>query len=87
MDRPLISVLIPCYNAGRFIGETLESVFRQSWPSVEVIVVNDGSTDNSADVIKKFARPNLVFLDQNNRGAAASRTGSAFANAAAIVQR
>jgi glycosyltransferase involved in cell wall biosynthesis len=73
MSTPLISVLIPCYNAGRFLGETLESVFQQSWPNIEVVVVNDGSTDNSVDVVRRFSRPNLIFLDQNNRGAAASR--------------
>ena len=45
MSLPTVSVLIPCYNAERFIGETLESVFRQTWPKLEVIVVDDGSHD------------------------------------------
>src|ERR1700730_4939461 len=86
MSHPLISVLIPCYNASHFVGETLESVFRQSWPNLEVVVVNDGSTDDSADVIRRFARPNLVFLDQNNLGAAASRNAAFEASRGNYVQ-
>jgi len=69
---PTVSVLIPCYNADRFIGETLESIFRQTWPSIQVVVVDDGSTDQSADVIRSFARPNLTLIKQENRGQTAS---------------
>ena len=42
MTRPLVSVLIPSYNAEKYIGETLESVFRQTWPNIEVVIVDDG---------------------------------------------
>lgn len=66
--KPTVSVLIPCYNAERFIGETLESVFRQTWPELEVIVVDDGSVDGSADIVRTFARPNLRLIRQENRG-------------------
>ena len=72
MNRPIVSVLIPCYNAQPFIGETLESVFRQTWPQIEVIVVNDGSVDGSAAVVRSFARPNLHFFEQENRGQTAA---------------
>ena len=60
MSFPKVSVLIPCYNAEKYVGETLESVFRQTWPNIEVIVVDDGSTDSSARVIRSFGRPNLL---------------------------
>lgn len=73
VTTPLISVLIPCFNAERFIGETLESVFQQTWTPIEVIVVDDGSSDGSLREIQRFARPNLICIDQVNRGAAASR--------------
>jgi glycosyltransferase involved in cell wall biosynthesis len=80
LSTPLVSVLIPCYNSARFIGETLESVFRQSWPEIEVIVVNDGSTDGSVSEIRRFARDRLLLIDRANRGACASRN-AAFARA------
>ena len=69
---PKVSVLIPCYNAEHLIGETLESVFRQTWPEIEVILVNDGSTDRSADVVRSLAQPNLRLIEQENRGQTAA---------------
>jgi glycosyltransferase involved in cell wall biosynthesis len=72
MTAPLVSVLIPCFNAEKYIGGTLDSVFRQTWPEIEVIVVNDGSTDRSLDEINRFASPRLTVLDQENRGQTAA---------------
>src|SRR5436190_9629795 len=72
MSHPTVSVLIPCYNAEKYIGETLESVLRQTWPSIEVIVVNDGSVDRSAAVVRSFARPNLRLVEQENCGQTAT---------------
>ena len=50
----LVSILIPCYNAERWVAHAIESALAQTWPDKEVIVVNDGSTDGSLDVIRKF---------------------------------
>lgn len=73
---PTVSVIVACYNAAPYIGETLASVFAQTWPNIEVIVVDDGSTDGSAQVVETFARNNLVILSQANRGqTAALNTG------------
>ena len=72
MRPPKVSILIPCYNAARYVGETLESVFRQTWPELEAIVVDDGSTDGSASVIRTFARSNLQLIEQPNRGQTAA---------------
>jgi glycosyltransferase involved in cell wall biosynthesis len=72
MTYPKVSVLIPCYNSQRFIGETLESVFRQTWPNVEIIVVDDGSTDGSAAIVRSYAKENLLLVEQNNRGQTAA---------------
>jgi glycosyltransferase involved in cell wall biosynthesis len=72
MSHPKVSVLIPCYNAEKYIGETLECVIRQTWPAIEVIVVDDGSTDRSAAVVRSFARPNLRLVEQANRGQTAA---------------
>ena len=67
-----VSVIIPCYNAEPYIGATLESVFAQTWPNLEVIVVDDGSTDGGAQVIKTFARDNLALIRQANQGQTAA---------------
>ena len=72
MRNPKVSVLIPCYNAEKYLGETLESVFSQTWPNLEVIVVDDGSTDKSGDVLRSFKRANLIAIRQSNRGQTAA---------------
>lgn len=71
--HPLVSVLIPCYNAGRWIRETLESVLAQTWPNIEIIVVDDGSSDDSAAVIERFYSRRVKLIKQQNAGAAAAR--------------
>jgi len=50
----MVSVIIPCYNYGHLISDSLESVLRQSYTDIEVIVINDGSTDNTEEVVKRF---------------------------------
>src|ERR1700680_3583574 len=68
MTRPLVSVLIPCYNAEKTITATLDSVKSQTWPFIEIIVINDGSTDNSAEIIRQHASPKIRLLCQANFG-------------------
>ncbi len=67
-----VSVIIPCYNAARYVGETLDSVRRQTWPNLEVIVVDDGSTDDSVRIIETFAELGLTLIRQSNRGQTAA---------------
>lgn len=52
--QPVISILIPCYNAERWIGDAIESALKQTWPNKQVIVLDDGSTDNSLNVIRRY---------------------------------
>jgi GT2 family glycosyltransferase len=75
-------VIIPCYNAAPWIGMTLESVFSQTWSDLEVIVVDDGSTDGSAELVEAFGRGRpLTLVRQQKRGASAARNvGLARAN-------
>ena len=67
MAPPLVSAVIPNYNCGRFLGETLKSVFAQTYPHVEVLVVDDGSTDNSAEVLERYSG-RIRVLRQSNGG-------------------
>ncbi len=70
--NPLVSVVIPCYNAARFVAEALESVFCQTLQDFEVIMIDDGSTDDTATVIRSFgSRVRAEFGP--NRGASAAR--------------
>jgi glycosyltransferase involved in cell wall biosynthesis len=73
MSAPLISVVIPAYNAERTIPATLLSVLRQTVDDLEVIVVDDGSTDNTFDVVRSYEDPRLRILRQENAGHAGAR--------------
>jgi glycosyltransferase involved in cell wall biosynthesis len=73
MNQPLISILIPCYNAAPWLAQTLESVLAQTWMHKEIIVVDDGSTDNSASIAHTYAGHGMRLIRQENRGAAAAR--------------
>src|SRR5215469_11597547 len=68
----LISILIPCYNAERWIAHTIDSALAQTWNEKEVIVVDDGSTDRSLDVIRRF-RDRIRWETSPNRGGGAVR--------------
>jgi glycosyltransferase involved in cell wall biosynthesis len=68
----LVSVVIPCYNAEKYVAEAIESVLKQSYKNVETIVVDDGSTDHSIEVIRSFG--DRVRLEQiSHQGACAAR--------------
>lgn len=70
-DRPLVSVIVPVYNGERFLYAALQSIFQQDYYPLEVIVVNDGSTDNTAAIVKSF--PNVTHVSQEHHGVAAAR--------------
>lgn len=64
---PLISVIMPCYNAERFVAAAVDSVLTQTHPNVELIVIDDGSTDGSLDILRKYGQ-RLRLLTQANQG-------------------
>jgi glycosyltransferase involved in cell wall biosynthesis len=68
MSGPLVSILIPCFNSERFIGETLESALSQTWSNIEVVVVNDGSADQTARELERCSSSKLFVIHQQNRG-------------------
>jgi len=69
----MFSVVIPLFNKRDLIGETIKGVLAQSYTAFELVVVNDGSTDGSDDVVAAFADPRIRLVQQQNQGAAAAR--------------
>jgi glycosyltransferase involved in cell wall biosynthesis len=68
----LVSILIPCYNAERWVGEAIESALAQTWPEKEVLVIDDGSTDRSLEVIQRY-RGRIRWETGPNRGSNTAR--------------
>lgn len=68
-----VSVLIPMYNAEKYISATIENVLKQTWADLEVIIVDDGSIDNSYDLAKQYESSNVHIYKQENKGASAAR--------------
>lgn len=75
MDRPLISVLIPAYNAEKYIEHCLKSVCGQTYDNLEIIVINDGSTDRTGEIADKIAEKDdrIDVIHQENAGVATTR--------------
>jgi glycosyltransferase involved in cell wall biosynthesis len=70
---PLVSILIPAYNADRWIAETTRSALGQTWPNKEIIVVDDGSTDQTLRIARQFEAEGIHVVTQSNQGAAVAR--------------
>jgi glycosyltransferase involved in cell wall biosynthesis len=71
--KPLVSILIPAYNASEYITEALRSAVNQTWPNKEIIVVDDGSRDDTRAIVDRFEKDGVRVLTQANQGAAAAR--------------
>lgn len=72
-DVPLVSILIPAYNAEQWIGDTLNSALAQTWPRTEIIVVDDGSKDHTLEIARRFESQGVRVIAQRNQGASAAR--------------
>lgn len=73
---PKVSIIIPCYNQGKYVAEAINSALRQTFKDIEIVCVNDGSIDNSVEIIKSFENKykNFIFLNnEENRGVIYSR--------------
>ena len=83
---PKISVVIPVYNKEKYLKNTIKSVLQQSFSDFELILIDDGSTDYSANIIKQFSDSRIVFYTQENQGVSATRNkGISLANSELIA--
>jgi len=70
-DAPLVSIIIPCYNHSHYLPAAIESLLKQSYSPIEIIVVDDGSIDNTKEVAQSY--PQVTYIFQTNQGLSASR--------------
>lgn len=75
MEKGLVSIITPCYNGEKYIARTIDSVICQTYENWEMIIVDDGSKDGSADIVRGYTEkePRIRFLQQANAGSAAAR--------------
>ncbi len=71
--KPLVSILIPAYNAASWVGEAIDSAISQTWPSKEIIIVDDGSTDRTLTIANMYNSRIVKVVSQESQGAAAAR--------------
>jgi glycosyltransferase involved in cell wall biosynthesis len=71
--RPLVSILIPAFNAQEWIGDTIRSALAQTWPRKEIIIVDDGSRDETLSIARRFESNNVLVVAKPNGGAADTR--------------
>lgn len=86
VENPLVSILIPAFNAERWIAETLRSAIGQSWENKEIIVIDDGSTDRTLEIARRFESNAVCVRTQKNQGAAAARNAALRLSKGAYIQ-
>lgn len=83
MENPLLSIIVPVYNVEKYLDQCISSIINQTYKNIEIILVNDGSTDDSQKICEKFAEgnPKIVYISQTNQGVARARkNGTEIAN-------
>src|ERR1043166_2443622 len=66
-EVPLVSVLLPVYNAREYVGDSIRSILDQTFTDFELLILNDGSTDGSEEIIRSFTDKRIVFTSHSNR--------------------
>src|SRR5574344_179901 len=77
-STPKISVIVPVYNTEKYLAESLDSVIRQTFKDIEIICVDDGSTDNSSNILSKYAKKDsrIKVISQKNQGVITARNNA-----------
>lgn len=75
MNNPLVSIVIPCYNVENYVKECLDSVINQTYKNIEIVCVDDGSSDNTLRILRKYRETDdrIIIVSQSNRGQATAR--------------
>ena len=75
MNNPLVSILLPCYNVERFLPQCLDSIVGQTYPHLQIVLIDDGSTDDTWNVLQQYAAkdPRIEIYHQENQGVATTR--------------
>lgn len=71
--NPFVSIIIPAYNAEKYIARSLKSALDQTYKNIEIIVIDDGSIDKTAEIVKSFSDPRIRYLYQENKNVGAAR--------------
>ena len=72
-QNPLVSIVVPCYNSAKTLKTTLETILAQSYSDIEVIIVSDGSTDDTVKIAKAIKDPRVKVIEKENGGVSTSR--------------
>ena len=83
---PLVSILMPLYNCEKYVEESISSVIAQSWKNWELIIVNDGSTDDSKSIVESIIDPRIKLYHQNNKGGSVARNVAFSKSKGEIIQ-
>ncbi|MEJ5992828.1 glycosyltransferase family A protein [Pedobacter sp. Du54] len=86
MVNPLVSVCIPVYNAEEYIGASIDCIVNQSYQNIEIIIVNDGSTDNTSAILKGFTDPRIIIINQTNKGQCAAANAALEASKGSYIK-
>jgi len=84
--RPLVSICMPCFNVGQHVGAALESVLAQTYSPIEILVVDDGSTDDTREVLEQFRPRGVTAIRQRNEGQCAAANRAMEASSGALIK-
>ena len=75
MNETNVSIIVPCYNCEKYIEENIQSILKQTYKNFEVIYINDGSNDNTPNIIKKYEKIDnrIKVIDSENKGVSHAR--------------
>lgn len=75
MEKKLISIIVPVYNAEKYLQKCLDSILEQTYQNLEIIIVNDGSTDNSGQICQEYEKKDsrIIYIEKENGGVSDTR--------------